>query len=82
MRSILPTLSAPLMPEPGHMANTCYSLIDDRRGIHVAAVHRYDAEKKVPLLGAGASGVSPGPSVEEGLFTQARAGNLRSDTLP
>ncbi|WP_374279127.1 FCSD flavin-binding domain-containing protein [Azonexus sp.] len=101
------TLSAPLMPKSGHMANqhgkaaaaaiveilsgrtpqptlmanTCYSLVDDRRAIHVDSVHRYDPEKKVPLVVAGSGGVSSAPSVEEGLFTRAWARNIWSDVL-
>lgn len=101
------TLSAPLMPKSGHMANqhgkaaaaaiveilsgrepqptlmanTCYSLIDDRRGIHVDSVHRYDQEKKAPIVVAGSGGVSVAPSVEEGLFTRAWAKNIWADIL-
>ncbi len=67
------TLSAPLMPKSGFMANqhgkvaaaailnllageapspepmmsnTCYSFVDAKHVIHVASVHKYDAEKK------------------------------------
>ena len=101
------TLSAPLMPKSGHMANqhgkaaaaaiveilsgrtpqptlmanTCYSLVDDRRAIHVDSVHRYDPEKKAPIVVAGSGGVSSAPSVEEGLFTRAWARNIWSDVL-
>lgn len=101
------TLSAPLMPKSGHMANqhgkaaaaaiietlsgreprptlmanTCYSLIDDRRGIHVDSVHRYDPEKKQLLVVEGSGGVSREPSVEEGLFSRAWAKNIWADTL-
>jgi len=101
------TLSAPLMPKSGHMANqhgkaaaaalveifsgrepqpillanTCYSMIDQRRAIHVDSVHRYNAEKKVPLVVEGSGGVSNEPSVEEGLYARAWAKNIWSDTL-
>ena len=101
------TLSAPLMPKSGHMANqhgkaaaaaiveilsgreahptlmanTCYSLIDNRRAIHVDSVHRYDAEKKTPIVVPGSGGVSAAPSVEEGLFTRAWANNIWADIL-
>ncbi len=101
------TLSAPLMPKSGHMANqhgkaaaaaiieilsgrepgptlmanTCYSLVDDRRAIHVDSVHRYDPEKKAPIVVPGSGGVSAAPSVEEGLFTRDWARNIWSDTL-
>lgn len=101
------TLSAPLMPKSGHMANqhgkaaaaaiveilagrqpqptllanTCYSMVDDRRAIHVDSVHRYDSEKKTPLVVPGSGGVSAAPSIEEGLFTRAWAKNIWSDIL-
>lgn len=101
------TLSAPLMPKSGHMANqhgkaaaaaiierlsgrepspslmanTCYSLVDDRRAIHVDSVHRYDAEKQTLLVVPGSGGVSVAPSVEEGLYSRAWAKNIWSDTL-
>lgn len=67
--------------QPTLMANTCYSLVDNRRAIHVDSVHRYDAEKKVPLVVAGSGGVSAAPSVEEGLFTRAWANNIWADIL-
>ncbi len=101
------TLSAPLMPKSGHMANqhgkaaaaaiieilsgrppqptlmanTCYSLVDDRRGIHVCSVHRWNAEQQQLLVVEGSGGVSTAPSVEEGLFSRAWARNIWSDVL-
>ncbi|MDV7392856.1 FCSD flavin-binding domain-containing protein, partial [Arthrospira platensis SPKY1] len=68
-------------PQPTLLANTCYSLVDNRRGIHVASVHRYDPEKKAPLVVEGASGVSTGPSIEEGKYTRAWAATIWQDTL-
>lgn len=68
-------------PQPPLMANTCYSLVDNRRAIHVDSVHRYDAEKKQPLVVAGSGGVSAAPSVEEGLFARAWANNIWADSL-
>jgi sulfide dehydrogenase [flavocytochrome c] flavoprotein chain len=44
-------------PQPPVMANTCYSMIDDRHAIHVASVHRWDAEKKTLAVAPG-GGVS------------------------
>jgi len=67
--------------QPTLLANTCYSLVDDRRAIHVDSVHRYDPEKKVPLVVPGSGGVSKEPSVEEGLYTRAWAKNIWSDVL-
>jgi len=68
-------------PQPTLMANTCYSLIDDKRAIHVDSVHRYHPEKKVPLVVDGSGGVSKEPSVEEGLYTRAWATTMWKDSL-
>ena len=68
-------------PKPTLMANTCYSLVDNLRGIHVASVHRYNPEKKLPIVEEGTSGVSKGPSVEEGVFTRNWASTIWSDVL-
>ena len=68
-------------PVPTLLANTCYSLVDDRRGIHVASVHRYDAEKKQPIPVVGAGGVSAEPSVTEGLFARAWATTIWQDVF-
>lgn len=68
-------------PQPTLVANTCYSLVDDKRAIHVDSVHRYNAEKKLPLVVEGSGGVSKEPSVEEGLYTRAWANTIWKDTL-
>ena len=101
------TLSAPLMPKSGHMANqhgkaaaaaifeilsgrearptlmanTCYSLVDERRAIHVNSVHRWNPEKQQLLVVESSGGVSKEPSVEEGLYARAWAKNIWSDIL-
>lgn len=68
-------------PQPTLMANTCYSMVDDKRAIHVDSVHRYHPEKKLPLVVEGSGGVSKAPSEEEGLYTRAWAQNIWRDTL-
>lgn len=68
-------------PQPTLMANTCYSLVDDKRAIHVDSVHRYNPEKKVPLVVEGSGGVSKEASVEEGLYTRAWATSIWKDSL-
>jgi len=45
-------------PPPPVMTNTCYSYVDDSHAVHVASVHRWDAEKKTMLAVPGAGGVS------------------------
>lgn len=68
-------------PQPGIIANTCYSVVDDARGIHVDSVHRYDAEKKTLLVVPGSGGVSKEPSEAELLFAHAWADTIWADSL-
>jgi len=68
-------------PQPTLMTNTCYSMVDNRRAIHVDSVHRYHPEKKVPLVVEGSGGVSREASEEEGLYTRAWATTIWKDTL-
>ena len=102
------TVSAPLMPKSGHMANqhgkvaaaavvavlsgrapdqlpiynnTCYSFVSPTDVVHVASVHRYDAEKKTMLAVPGSGGVSATASEIEGRFALAWAKNIWADTL-
>ncbi|MBT9554121.1 MAG: FAD-dependent oxidoreductase [Hydrogenophaga sp.] len=62
-------------------ANTCYSFVTDEDVVHVASVHRYDAEKKTMLPVAGAGGVSSAASELEGRYAHAWARNIWADTL-
>jgi len=66
-------------PQPQMMANTCYSFVDDRNVIHVASVHRYNADKKTIEPVAGAGGVSTGPNPLEGTYANAWAQNIWKD---
>lgn len=61
--------------------NTCYSFVDATRVVHVASVHRYDAEKKTFLTVPGAGGVSTAPSEQEGAYALSWARNIWADTL-
>jgi sulfide dehydrogenase [flavocytochrome c] flavoprotein chain len=62
-------------------ANTCYSFVTDEDVVHVASVHRYDAEKKTMLTVAGSGGVSSAASELEGRYAHAWARNIWADTL-
>ena len=66
-------------PQPPMMANTCYSFVDNRNVIHVASVHRYDAQKKTMVAVPGAGGVSSAPSELEGTYANAWARNIWGD---
>ena len=61
--------------------NTCYSFVSDEDVVHVASVHRYDAEKKTMLTVPGSGGVSSAASELEGRYALAWARNIWADTL-
>ena len=61
--------------------NTCYSFVSADEVVHVASVHRYDAEKKTMLTVAGAGGVSAVASALEGAYAMGWAQNIWADTL-
>jgi len=61
--------------------NTCYSFVSDEDAVHVASVHRYDAEKKTMVTVAGSGGVSSAASELEGRYALAWAQNIWADTL-
>jgi NADPH-dependent 2,4-dienoyl-CoA reductase/sulfur reductase-like enzyme len=69
-------------PNPSPVINnTCYSFVSDRQVIHVASVHRYDAEKKTMVVAQGASGVSSAPNELEGSYAESWGRNIWADTL-
>ena len=61
--------------------NTCYSFVSDEDVVHVASVHRYDAEKKTMLTVPGSGGVSSAANELEGRYAMAWAQNIWADTL-
>ena len=70
--------------EPNNMPiynNTCYSFVSEEDVVHVASVHRYDAEKKTMLTVAGSGGLSSGANELEGRYALAWARNIWADTL-
>ena len=62
-------------------ANTCYSFVNDEDVVHVASVHRYDAERKTMLTVPGSGGVSAAASELEGRYALAWAQNIWADML-
>ena len=62
-------------------ANTCYSYVTADEAVHVASVHRYDAEKKTMLSVPGTVGVSKAASELEGKYAMGWARNIWADTL-
>ncbi len=67
-------------PQPV-IANTCYSFVSDKEGIHVASVHRYDVAQKTLTVVPGASGVSAARSELEGGYGWAWTQNIWADML-
>ncbi len=67
-------------PEP-IIANTCYSFVSDTDVVHVASVHKWNAEQKtlVPVQGAG--GLTPTANALEGQYARSWAKNIWADAL-
>jgi NADH dehydrogenase FAD-containing subunit len=61
-------------------SNTCYSFVDDKQAIHVAAVYRYNKEQKSMIVMPG-HGVSDKESGLEGDYANAWAKNIWHDIL-
>ena len=61
--------------------NTCYSFVSEEDVVHVASVHRYDAEKKTMMPVAGSGGVSSAANELEGRYALSWARNIWADTL-
>jgi len=61
--------------------NTCYSFVSEEDVVHVASVHRYDAEKKTMLTVPGSGGVSSAANELEGRYALGWAQNIWADTL-
>jgi len=61
--------------------NTCYSFVSDTDVVHVASVHRYDAEKKTIVPVPNSGGVSTAASELEGRYAMAWARNIWADAL-
>jgi sulfide dehydrogenase [flavocytochrome c] flavoprotein chain len=69
-------------PNPDPMVtNTCYSFVSDKDVIHVASVHKYDAEKKTLVTVPNSGGVSSGPNPLEGVYAEAWGRNIWADML-
>jgi len=64
-----------------NIINTCYSFVSDKEAMHVASVHRYDAERKTMAVIPGAGGLSAQRSDVEGLYAIAWAHNIWDDML-
>jgi NADPH-dependent 2,4-dienoyl-CoA reductase/sulfur reductase-like enzyme len=61
--------------------NTCYSFVSSDEVVHVASVHRYDAEKKTMLTVPGSGGLSQAAKALEAVYAMSWAQNIWADTL-
>ena len=69
-------------PNPAPMmSNTCYSFIDDKRGIHVTSTHAYDPAEKTMKAVPGSGGTSAAANELEGKYAFAWARNIWADML-
>ena len=67
-------------PEP-IIANTCYSFVSDREAIHVASVHKWNAQQRTLLPVAGAGGVSAARNELEASYAWSWAQTIWDDML-
>lgn len=63
------------------IANTCYSFVSNTDVVHVASVHKFDAEKNTLVAVLGAGGLSSAPNDLEGKYAQAWGRNIWADAL-
>jgi hypothetical protein len=73
-------LGQPVNPQP-QIVNTCYSYVSATEAVHVASVHRWDADKKTLITVPGSGGVSAQRTEIEKQFADAWAKNIWADTL-
>ncbi|MBU3584516.1 FAD-dependent oxidoreductase [Polynucleobacter sp. 15G-AUS-farblos] len=63
------------------LTNTCYSFVNSREVVHVASVHQYNAAEKTYKTVPGSGGLSPAPTVLEGIYAWGWAHNIWADSL-
>jgi NADPH-dependent 2,4-dienoyl-CoA reductase/sulfur reductase-like enzyme len=69
-------------PDPQPMlTNTCYSFVSAKDVIHVASVHRYEADKKTLIVVPSSGGLSAGPTELEGEYAMGWASNIWADSF-
>ncbi|MEK9803058.1 MAG: NAD(P)/FAD-dependent oxidoreductase [Curvibacter sp.] len=67
-------------PQP-IIANTCYSFVSDTDVVHVASVHKWNAEQKTLVAVQGAGGLSAQANALEGQYARSWARNIWADAL-
>ncbi len=70
----------PVNPDP-IIANTCYSFVSDTDVVHVASVHKWNADQKTLVPVAGSGGLTPTANALEGQYAKSWARNIWADAL-
>lgn len=63
------------------ITNACYSFVSNSEAIHVASVHKYDAQQRTMIPVEGSGGVSEAASELEGTLALSWADNIWHDVL-
>jgi NADPH-dependent 2,4-dienoyl-CoA reductase/sulfur reductase-like enzyme len=66
---------------PPALDSLCYSFLTDRQAVHIASVHRFDADQRTYLPVEGAGGASSAMSAAEGAAALAWARRTWADML-
>ena len=79
--AVVARLTGQAVNESPIIANTCYSFVGEKEVVHVASVHKWNAEQKtlVPVQGAG--GLSSARNELEGVYALSWARNIWADAL-
>ena len=79
--AVVARLTGQAVNESPIIANTCYSFVSEKEVVHVASVHKWNAEQKtlVPVQGAG--GLSSARNELEGVYALSWARNIWADAL-
>jgi NADPH-dependent 2,4-dienoyl-CoA reductase/sulfur reductase-like enzyme len=79
--AVIARLSGQPLNEAPILVNTCYSFVSDKEAVHVASVHKWNAEQKTLLPVPGAGGLSPARNELEGRYALDWASRIWADTL-
>jgi sulfide dehydrogenase [flavocytochrome c] flavoprotein subunit len=79
--AIVARLTGQPVNEAPIIANTCYSFVSEKEAVHVASVHKWNAEQKTLLPVAGAGGLSSARNELEGIYALSWAKNIWADAL-
>ena len=79
--AVIALLTGQPVNEAPILTNTCYSFVSDREAMHVASVHKWNAEQKTVAPVPGAGGLSAARNAKEAEHAMAWARNIWADML-